>query len=94
LHELDAESRRERLRELLDGKPLEFILESVIETLDALTDGMTEEQLRHFTDEAVRKAALRAIDSGSPEHISIELSDFEPRLPAAPVATKGDEAAL
>ncbi len=94
LHELDAESRRARLRELLDGKPLEFELEATLETLEARTDGMTEEQLRLFTDEAMRKAALRAIDSGLPDHILIELADFELRSPAAPVATKGDEAAL
>ncbi len=94
LRELDADRRRATLHELLDGKPLEFDLGSVLDTLDALTDGMTEEQLRHFTDEAVRKAALRAIDSGSPGHISIELADFEPRASAALVATKGDEAAL
>ncbi|MBV8636993.1 MAG: AAA family ATPase [Candidatus Eremiobacteraeota bacterium] len=94
LHELDGESRRAKLREVLDGKPLEFELDEAIEVLELQTEGMTEQQLRHFTDEALRKAALRAIDSGSPDHISIALADFEPRSAAVPVATKGDEAGL
>ncbi len=94
LHELDGESRRTKLRELLDGKPLEFDLDEVIDALDAQIEGMTEQQLCHFTDEAVRRAALRAIDSGSPDHISIALADFEVRATVLQPATKGDEAAL
>ncbi len=93
LHELDAQARRAKLHELLDGKPVQFDLDAALEVLEAQTEGMTEEQLRQFADDAVRKAALRAIDSGSPEHILIELSDFEARA-VAQAATKGDEAAL
>jgi AAA+ superfamily predicted ATPase len=94
LRELDAHSRRAKLRELLQGKPLEFDLDAALELLEAQTEGMTEAQVRQFTDEAVRKAALRAIDSGAPEHISIALSDFELRVMPVPGATKGDEAAI
>ncbi len=94
LHELDPGSRRAKLRELLDRKPLEFDLDAAMETLEARTEGMTEQQLRHFTDEALRKAGLRAIDSGSPEHLSLALADFELRSATLAAATKGDEAAL
>jgi AAA+ superfamily predicted ATPase len=93
LTELSAEVRRKRLLELLGGKPLGFDLAAAIDDLEAQTDGMTEDQLRHFVDEAGRAAALRAIDAGTPEHVTVELVDFERR--AAPeAATKDDEAAL
>lgn len=100
LAELDAPARRARLLHLLEGKPLDFDLDASLELLEAQTEGMTEELLRSFVDEAGRKAALRAIDSGTPDQIRIELDDFERRQSdreaapaAAPVATKDDEAA-
>jgi len=94
LTKLIPEARCIMLRDLLAGKPLGFDLEAAMEELAALTDGMTAEQLRHFVDEAGRKAALRAIDAGSPDRVTIERQDFEGRSSAAEAATKGDEAAL
>jgi hypothetical protein len=79
LTELDAGTRREKLYELLSQKPLDFVLEDALPMLEAQTDGMTYEQLRHFVDEAARKAALRAIEAGTPDHIRLDLSDFERR---------------
>ncbi len=93
LTELDAAARRTRLRQLLEGRALDFSLDLALEHLESLTEGMTEEQLRHLVDDAVRKAALRAIDQGDPTTIVIALGDFEPATAHAP-ATKGDEAAL
>ena len=93
LAELEPEARIAKLGELLLGKPLDFDLVSSMEHLVEQTDGMTEEQLRHFVDEAGRKAALRAIDSGTPDQIQIALGDFERRAALSP-ATKADEAAL
>lgn len=92
--ELSTETRRKKLRELLDGRPVEFDIDAALEALELQTEGMTEEQLQHFVDEAVRRAALRAIDSGNPEHISIALADFERRSHVPAPATKDDEAAL
>jgi|GEM_PF-7134236 len=94
LTELGPEARRARLRELLDGKPRSFDLDASMAELEAGTNGMTEEQLRYFVDEAGRKAALRAIDAGTPEQVTIALEDFEPRVAANEAATKADEAAL
>ena len=94
LTELAPEARRERLAELLEGKPLAFDLAAEMESLEAQTDGMTEEQLRHFVEEAGRKAALRAIDGGTPDHVTIARDDFEHAPVTADAATKGDEAAL
>jgi AAA+ superfamily predicted ATPase len=83
LTELDGPARREKLRELLGHKPLDFDLEAALDHLESQTDGMTFEQLRHFVDEAARKAALRAIEAGVPDHIRIGMADFERRSPAA-----------
>jgi AAA+ superfamily predicted ATPase len=93
LTELAPEERRAKLIELLGEKPLGFNLGMALEGLEAQTAGMTEEQLRHFVDEAGRAAALRAIDIGVPEHVIVELEDFPHHTVAEP-ATKGDEAAL
>ncbi|MGB6987058.1 MAG: AAA family ATPase [Candidatus Aquilonibacter sp.] len=93
LTELAPDARRARLVELLGHKPLGFDLNAAMEGLEAQTEGMTEEQLRHFVDEAGRAAALRAIDIGAPDHVIVELEDF-PRRGAAEPATKDDEAAL
>ena len=93
LTELAPQARREKLEALLDGKPLGFDLALALDHLEAETDGMTEDQLRHFVDEAGRAAALRAIDAGTPEHVTMELVDFARRA-AAEAATKDDEAAL
>lgn len=94
LTELSSETRREKLRALLEGKPVEFDVDAALETLEAQTEGMTEEQLSSFVDEAVRKAAMRAIESGTPDHISIAMMDFERRSHVPAPATKDDEAAL
>lgn len=104
LAELDGPTRRERLRELLATKPIGFHLEVAMNELESRSDGMTEEMLRQFVDEAGRKAALRAIDGGTPSEVLIMLADFERRAPRnGPVsepppmveaATEGDEAAL
>ncbi len=93
LTELAPDARRARLIELLAHKPLGFDLNAAMEGLEAQTDGMTEEQLRHFVDEAGRAAALRAIDIGAPDHVIVELEDF-PSRGTAEAATKDDEAAL
>jgi AAA+ superfamily predicted ATPase len=93
LTELGPEARRAKLIELLGEKPLGFDLNAAMEELEAQTTGMTEEQLRHFVDEAGRAAALRAIDIGVPDHVIVELADFPHRAAAEP-ATKDDEAAL
>lgn len=93
LTELVPDARRAKLVELLGEKPLGFDLNAAMEGLEGQTEGMTEEQLRHFIDEAGRAAALRAIDIGAPDHVIIELEDFPRRSPAEP-ATKDDEAAL
>lgn len=93
LTELGPEQRRAALHALLDGKPLTFDLDSAMDELEAQTDGMTQEQIRYFVDEAGRRAALRAIDAGAPDHVLIEREDFERRGPAE-AATKDDEAAL
>lgn len=94
LTELAPEARRAQLVELLGEKPLGFDLNAAMEGLEAQTAGMTEEQLRHFVDEAGRAAALRAIDIGAPDHVIVELEDFPRRAAAAEPATKDDEAAL
>ncbi|HTX55764.1 MAG TPA: AAA family ATPase [Candidatus Acidoferrales bacterium] len=93
LTELTADQRREKLTQWLEDKPVGFDLAVAIEGLLAQTDGMTDEQLRHFVDEAGRAAALRAIDAGAPDHVIVELEDFERRTAPEP-ATKDDEAAL
>ncbi|HEX8805530.1 MAG TPA: AAA family ATPase [Candidatus Aquilonibacter sp.] len=93
LTELSADVRRAKLVELLDDKPLGFDLNAAMEGLEAQTEGMTEEQLRHFVDEAGRAAALRAIDIGAPDHVIVELADFPHRTVAEP-ATKDDEAGV
>jgi hypothetical protein len=93
LTELPPEARRELLRELLDGKPVGFDLNAALDDLEARTDGMTAAQMRHFVEEASRHAAVRAIDAGVPDHVIVEMVDFE-RRPAPDVATKDDEAAL
>jgi AAA+ superfamily predicted ATPase len=93
LTELPADARRAKLVELLDDKPLGFDLNAAMDGLEAQTEGMTEEQLRHFVDEAGRAAALRAIDIGAPDRVIVELEDFPHRAAAEP-ATKDDEAAL
>jgi AAA+ superfamily predicted ATPase len=93
LTELAPEQRAEGLRTLLDGKPLGFDLDGALDDLLARTEGMTQEQLRHFIDEAGRRAALRAIDAGAPDHVIVEMEDFGAEaLPER--ATKDDEAAL
>ena len=94
LTELASEARRAKLLELLGDKPLGFDLNAAMESLEAQTAGMTEEQLRHFVDEAGRAAALRAIDIGVPDHVIVELVDFPRRSVAAEPPTKDDEAAL
>lgn len=97
LTELDEDTRRLRIQELLTGKPLNFDLSEAIERLEAQTAGMTLEQLGQYVDEASRKAALRAIDSGEPDRVVIELSDFDRRAArseAPAPATLDDEAAL
>jgi hypothetical protein len=76
LTELDPDTRRVKLRELLDGRARDFDLEASLDELETATDGMTEEQLRYFVDEAARKAALRAIDAGTPAQVTIALEDF------------------
>ena len=93
LTELGPEQRRAKLHELLDSKPLTFDLASAMDELLAQTDRMTQDQLRHFVDEAGRSAALRAIDAGAPDHILIEREDFV-RRGSGESTTKGDEAAL
>jgi len=93
LTELSATTRREVLRDLLADKPLGFDLDASLDHLEAQTEGMTQEQLRQFVDEAGRHAALRAIDAGAPDHVIVEMEDFE-RRSAPDVATKDDEAAL
>jgi AAA+ superfamily predicted ATPase len=94
LTELTPQARRDKLFELLDGKPLAFDLSAALGELEARTEGMTEEQLRHFIDEAGRVAALRAIDAGTPAHVTVELDDFARRAVAPEAVTKDDEAAL
>jgi AAA+ superfamily predicted ATPase len=93
LTELAPQARREKLQVLLEAKPLGFDLAGALDALEVQTDGMTEDQLRHFVDEAGRAAALRAIDAGTPEHVTVELEDF-PRHAPVEAATKDDEAAL
>jgi AAA+ superfamily predicted ATPase len=93
LTELTPDQRFAKLHELLAGKPLTFNLDSAIDELIAQTEGMTLDQLRHFVEEAGRRAALRAIDAGVPDHVLIEREDFEPAA-AAELTTKDDEAAL
>jgi AAA+ superfamily predicted ATPase len=93
LTELAPQARREKLQALLEGKPLGFDLAGALDALEAQTDGMTEDQLQHFVDEAGRAAALRAIDAGTPDHVTVELEDF-PRHAPVEAATKDDEAAL
>ena len=93
LTELAPQARRAKLQELLDGKPLGFDLAAALDELEAQTDGMTEDQLRHFVDEAGRAAALRAIDAGTPEHVTVEREDFARRT-TAETTTKDDEAGL
>ncbi len=94
LTELAPDARRAKLLALLGEKPLGFDLSAAMEQLEAQTAGMTEEQLRHFVDEAGRAAALRAIDSGAPDHVIVELADFPHRNTVTEAATKDDEAAL
>jgi AAA+ superfamily predicted ATPase len=94
LTELAPDARRAKLVELLGEKPLGFDLSSAMEGLETQTEGMTEEQLRHFVDEAGRAAALRAIDTGAPDHVMVELEDFPRRATPVEPATKDDEAAL
>jgi AAA+ superfamily predicted ATPase len=94
LTELGPVERRARLHELLGGKPLTFDLDGAMEDLETQTDGMTTDQLRHFVEEAGRRAALRAIDGGTPDHVLIERADFDGRGGAADSTTKADEAAL
>ncbi|HUN28369.1 MAG TPA: AAA family ATPase, partial [Alphaproteobacteria bacterium] len=94
LTELSPQARREMLEALLGGKPLAFDLSEALDELETRTAGMTEEQLRHFVDEAGRAAALRAIDAGSPDHVTVALADFAHRAAPAEPATKDDEAAL
>ncbi len=93
LTELSPQARRAKLGELLDGKPLGFDLAAALDELEARTDRMTEDQLRHFVDEAGRAAALRAIDAGAPDHVTVELEDFARHAPAE-ATTKDDEADL
>jgi AAA+ superfamily predicted ATPase len=93
LSELGPGQRREKLHAMLEGKPLTFDLDAALDEFEAQTEGMTHEQLQHFVDEAGRRAALRAIDAGAPDHVLIEREDFERRGPAE-AATKDDEAAL
>jgi len=98
LAELEGPQRRELLIELLTPKPLEFDLLGSLDHLEAQSEGMTAEQLRTFVDEASRKAALRAIDAGTPDNVQVTLADFERRAndrePDPVAATKDDEAAL
>jgi AAA+ superfamily predicted ATPase len=93
LTELTADARRAELLELLGDKPLGFDLNVAMDWLEAQTEGMTREQLRHFVDEAGRAAALRAIDSGAPDHVIVELEDFPHGARTEP-ATKDDEAGV
>lgn len=91
LSELDGAARRFKLAAWLAERVLAFPLEAALDELESQTDGMTEEALRHFVDDAVRKAALRAIDQGDPARVVVAREDFEP---GARAATKDDEAAL
>ncbi len=94
LTELTPPERRAKLNELLAEKPLTFDLDGAMDELEAQTDGMTVDQLRQFVDEAGRRAALRAIDAGAPDHVLIEREDFDRRTGGPSDATKADEAAL
>jgi AAA+ superfamily predicted ATPase len=76
LAELDEAQRSAKLTELFTGKPLDFDLNAELGGLVQQTAGMTEEQVRQFVDEAVRKAALRAIDGGTPDHVLVAIADF------------------
>ncbi len=93
LTELDGPARRAKLRELLAERPLAFDLEEAMDELEARSEGMTAEDLKQYVEEAGRRAALRAIDAGTPDRVVFALADFEPATPASP-ATKDDEAAL
>ncbi len=73
---LDATARRRRITELMTGKPVDFAVEDELDRFEILTDGMSEERLREYVEEAIGRAALRAIEVGSPDRVCAVLADF------------------
>lgn len=75
---LDAATRREKLLELLGGKPIDFDFEDHLDEFERATDGMSEDRLNAYVEEAVERAAMRAIGLGRPDSVKVNLDDFGP----------------
>ena len=75
---LSAPARREKLLGLLAGKPLDFDFEENVDQFERATEGMGEEQLQGFAEDAVARAAMRAIALGTPDAVRVGLEDFGP----------------
>ncbi|MEO9170816.1 MAG: AAA family ATPase [Candidatus Baltobacteraceae bacterium] len=73
---LDASTRREKLLELISGKPVEFDISEHLESFERETEGMSEERLREYVEDAIGRAAMRAISLGKPDRVSVSLRDF------------------
>ncbi|HEV7180181.1 MAG TPA: AAA family ATPase [Candidatus Baltobacteraceae bacterium] len=80
---LDGAARRGRLLELFAGKPLEFDAAEHLDHFAGLTGGMNEERLREYVEEAIGRAAVRAIERGHPDQVRVSLEDFSAAEAAA-----------
>lgn len=80
---LDSDVRREKLLDLVTGKPLDFDFEEHLDEFERATVGMSEDCLHAFVESAIGRAAMRAIGLGKPDHVRLTLDDFE-RLDAEP----------
>ncbi len=73
---LDGATRRRRFAELMVGKPLDFAVDEELDRFEVVTDGMSEERLREYVEEAIGRAAIRAIEIGAPDRVRVGLADF------------------
>ncbi len=73
---VDASTRRETLYALLSGKPLDFNLEQHIDAFARATEGMSEDRLHDYVENAVSRAAMRAIALGEADNVNVTLGDF------------------
>lgn len=79
---LDGAVRRQKFLELIAGKPVDFSVDEELDRFESETAGMSEERLREYVEEAIGRAAIRAIELGQPERVRVQLNDFR-----APTAT-------
>jgi len=73
---LDGTLRRQKFLELIAGKPVDFSIDEELDRFESETAGMSEERLREYVEEAIGRAAIRAVELGQPERVRVRLDDF------------------